>query len=288
MSKNVLGALLMMASMASFTFNDTFIKMTDGAIPLWQLLFLRGVVTTVLVLALGYSLRAIHFRVSSGDWKLIGLRCASEIGAAYFFLSALFQMPLANAIAILQVLPLAVSLGAALFLGESLGWRRMTAIVIGFLGMLLIVRPGADGFGVWSIYALLAVLCVTCRDLVTRKLGKDVPSMTVTFIAAISVTIFAGIASVPQGWAEVTYDLWVLILGSSVFILGGYFFSVQVMRQGDIAFIAPFRYTSLIFALILGWLVFGDWPDALTLTGAFVIVVTGLFTLYRERITQQN
>ena len=151
------------------------------------------------------------------------------------------------------------------------------------LRMLLIVRPGPDGFSIWSIYALLAVLCVTARDLVTRQLGPKVPSMTVTFVAAASVTVFSGIASVPQGWAEVTPDLWAMIVGSSVFILGGYFFSVQVMRQGDIAFIAPFRYTSLIFALVLGWLVFGDWPDGLTMTGAGIIVTTGLFTLYRER-----
>ena len=283
MSNNVFGALLMMASMASFTFNDTFIKMTDGAVPLWQLLFLRGVMTTMLILGLGYVLRNFHFQISARDWRLIGMRCVSEIAAAYFFLSALLQMPLANAIAILQVLPLAVSLAAALFLGESLGWKRMTAILIGFCGMLLIVRPGPDGFSIWSIYALLAVLCVTCRDLVTRQLSPGVPSLTVTLVAAISVTIFAGVASVPQGWSQLTPNLWALIVGSSIFILGGYFFSVQVMRQGDISFIAPFRYTSLIFALALGWLIFGDWPDGLTMIGAGIIVTTGLFTLYRER-----
>ena len=283
MSNNVFGALLMMASMASFTFNDTFIKMTDGAVPLWQLLFLRGIIATMLILGLGYVLRNIHFQISARDWRLIGMRCVSEIAAAYFFLSALLQMPLANAIAILQVLPLAVSLAAALFLGESLGWKRMTAILIGFCGMLLIVRPGPDGFSIWSIYALLAVLCVTCRDLVTRQLSPGVPSLTVTLVAAISVTIFAGVASVPQGWSQLTPNLWALIVGSSIFILGGYFFSVQVMRQGDISFIAPFRYTSLIFALALGWLIFGDWPDGLTMIGAGIIVTTGLFTLYRER-----
>ena len=283
MSNNVFGALLMMASMASFTFNDTFIKMTDGAVPLWQLLFLRGIITTMLILGLGYVLRNIHFQISARDWRLIGMRCVSEIAAAYFFLSALLQMPLANAIAILQVLPLAVSLAAALFLGESLGWKRMTAILIGFCGMLLIVRPGPDGFSIWSIYAFLAVICVTCRDLVTRQLSPGVPSLTVTLVAAISVTIFAGVASVPQGWSQLTPNLWALIVGSSIFILGGYFFSVQVMRQGDISFIAPFRYTSLIFALALGWLIFGDWPDGLTMIGAGIIVTTGLFTLYRER-----
>lgn len=106
--------------------------------------------------------------------------------------------------------------------------------------------------------------------------------MTVTLAAAVSITLFSGLASLTGSWAPVTADLWKLLAGSAVFILGGYFFSVQVMRQGEIAFVAPFRYTSLLWALGLGWFVFGDWPDALTFLGAAIIVATGLFTFYRE------
>ena len=283
MSPNTFGALLMMASMASFTLNDTLIKLTDGAVPLMQLLVIRGVLSSIMIVALARWLGRIHFRIGRQDWGLIALRSLAEVGAAYFFITALLNMPLANVTAILQVLPLTVAVGAALFFREPLGWRRMSAIMLGFLGMLLIVRPGPEGFSLWSVYALIAVLCVTVRDLATRRLSPDVPSMTVTLVAALTVMAFAGAASTTTEWVPLDTRLTLLICGASVFIIGGYFFSVQVMRVGEISFIAPFRYTGLVWALVLGWLVFGDWPSSLTLVGAAIVVATGLFTLYRER-----
>ena len=278
----------MMASMASFTLNDAMIKLTGGAVPLMQLLFLRGILSSVFILGLARWLGAIHFRIAPRDWALIAIRSGAEVGAAYFFLTALFNMPLANVTAILQVLPLTVAIGAALFFREPLGWRRMSAILIGFLGMLLIVRPGPEGFSLWSGYALMAVVFVTMRDLATRKLSPEVPSMTVTLVAAVTVMGFAGLASTAEPWAPIDLRLAALITGSSVFIIGGYWFSVRVMRVGDISFIAPFRYTGLVWALVLGWLVFGDWPSNLTLIGAAIVVATGLFTLYRERQVSQR
>ena len=282
-SPNVAGALLMMASMACFTINVAFLNATDGDVPLFQLIFLRGVLATAFVGALAWNRGAFRPKVSRQDWGLVSLRSLSEVGAAYFFITALLNMPLANITAILQILPLTVTLGSALFFKDPVGWRRMIAIVIGFCGMLLIVRPGTDGFSIWSAYALAAVVCVTARDLSTRRMSSSVPSLFVTFAASLAVLVAAGLASLTVEWVPLTGHLTSLILGSSLFIVGGYFFSVQVMRQGDVSFIAPFRYTGLIWALVLGWLVFGDWPTPLTLAGAGIIIATGLFTLYRER-----
>jgi len=283
MSPNVIGALLMMASMACFTINDAFIKATDGALPLSQLLFLRGVLATTFIAVLAMTRGGVRARLPASDWLLIALRSSAEVGAAYFFITALLNMPLANVTAILQVLPLTVTLGAALFFKEAIGWRRMVAILVGFSGMLLIVRPGTDGFTVYSVYALAAVGCVTARDLSTRRMSKAVPSLLVTLLASLTVLLASGLVSLTIEWAPVTPQLAGLLLGSSLFIVGGYFFSVQVMRAGDVSFIAPFRYTGLIWALALGWFVFGDWPVPMTLLGAGIIVATGLFTLYRER-----
>ena len=288
MSANQIGALFMMASMACFVMNDTLFKVTDGAVPLFQLLVLRGILTTTLVIVLARRLGSLHFNIARRDWGLIGLRSAAEMGAAYFFVTALFNLPLANVTAILQVLPLTVTLGSALFFKEVVGWRRMTAILIGFIGMLLIVRPGSDGFNLYSIYALMAVLSVTVRDLATRRLSSDVPSMTVTLSASLTVMIFSGVASLATPWVGISALNGLMIVGASVFILGGYYFSVRVMRVGDVSFIAPFRYTGLVWALILGWFVFGDWPTNLTLLGAGIVVATGLFTLYRERAVKEG
>lgn len=282
MSPNVIGALFMMVSMACFTINDTFLKATDGALPLFQLLFLRGLLATLFIGVIAWMRGAFTAQPSRVDWYLIALRSAAEFTAAYFFVTALLHMPLANVTAILQVLPLSVTLGSALFFRETVGWRRLAAIAVGFCGMLMIVRPGSDGFTIWSIYALGAVLCVTVRDLSTRRVSKKAPSLLITFFASFIVMMCSGGASLASDWVPITGHLAGLVLGSALFIVGAYFFSVQVMRQGNVAFIAPFRYTGLLWALLLGWFFFGDWPDTMTLMGAGVIVATGLFTLYRE------
>ena len=282
LSDNMKGALWMMCSMAAFTFNDTCIKLIGPEMPLFQLLFLRGAVTTVLIYILARSMGAIRLRLPRRDWALISLRTASEIGAAYFFITALMHMPIANVTAVLQVLPLTVTLGGALFFGESVGWRRLLAILIGFSGMLLIVRPGPEGFDLYALYALAAVVCVTARDLSTRRMSAVVPSLTVTLSASVGVMLFAAIATQTETWISVTPRDAALLGGASIFIIGGYFFSVAVMRIGEVSFVAPFRYTSLVWALLLGFVVFGDWPDIVTLFGAGVVAATGVFTLVRE------
>lgn len=288
MSPNARGALLMMGSMAAFTLNDTAIKAVGHAQPLFQMIAMRGILTTVLIYLLARHLGTLRLRLPRGDWALIALRCGAEIGATAFFLTALMNMPLANVTAVLQVLPLSVTLGAALFFGEPVGWRRLLAIVAGFSGMLLIVRPGPDGFSLDSLYALAAVLCVTIRDLSTRRMSAEVPSMTVTLLSALSVTLFAALASAGAGWQPVTAQNAALIALASVLILGGYFLSVQVMRVGEVSFTALFRYSGLLWALVLGWLVFSDWPDPLTMAGAGIVIASGVFTLYRERMARRH
>ncbi len=281
-SDNLTGALLMMASMAAFTLNDTMMKMLAGEIPLFQLLFLRGVITSVLVGLLAWHMKALTLRLPARDLKFIGIRTVAEIGAAYFFLTALFNMPLANVTAILQALPLTITLTAALVFKEPIGWRRLSAILVGFVGVLLIVRPGAEGFNSYSLYTMAAVAFVTLRDLSTRKLSKETPSMLVTLVTSLAIMIFFGLASLMRDWVPMDMRASTLTLGASLMIIGGYLFSVMVMRVGEISFIAPFRYTGLIWALVLGWLAFGEWPDPATLAGAAIVVGSGMFMLYRE------
>lgn len=283
MSPNTTGALMMMASMAAFVINDTFLKLTDGAVPLFQLIFVRGALATVLVYFLARSLGALRSEISRRDKGLIALRGLTEIITAYFFLTALFHMRIGNLNAIMQVAPLTVTLGTALFFREAVGWRRMLAIALGLCGVMLIIRPGAEGFNIWSLYALAAVLCVTARDLVTRLLSPQVPGMAVTLGTTVAVMAAAGLASLTQDWVPITAPVAGCIIGSAVFVLAGYFFSIQVMRTGDVSFIAPFRYTGLIGAMMIGYLVFDEVPKALTLLGAAIVIGTGLFTFYRER-----
>lgn len=282
MNDNMRGAFLMMASMASFTFNDTFVKLLSGQVPLFQLVFVRGVLATAGLVLLAWWLGAFKHRIARRDWKYILWRAVAEIGSVYFFLTALFHMPLANMTAILQSLPLTVSLAAAVFLHEPIGWHRMAAILVGFCGILLIVQPGADGFSIYSIYALVAVILVTVRDIAARKLSRETPSILVSVVTSGIIAAFFGIGSLGGQWVPFDFGMTWKITGASVMIIGGYLFSVMVMRVGDISFTAPFRYTGIIWALLLGWAFFDEWPDVLTLIGSVIVVLSGLFTLYRE------
>ena len=283
LTDNIRGALMMVGAMTAYTVNDAFMKSLSGDMPVFQAIFLRGLGVTLALGLICWSKGQFRARIAPRDRRLIGLRSLAEAASALMFLTALFNMPLANLSAILQALPLTVSLAAALILREPLGWRRLTAILIGFGGVLLIVRPGGADFNIYSLYAVGAVLLVTVRDLAVRPMSRDVPSILVAFVAAGTVCAVAGAVSLLSPWAPLTPIVAAQLLGAMTAILGGYILSVTAMRWGEIGFVAPFRYTSLIVAGILGLLVFGEVPRGLTLIGAAIVVATGLFTLYRER-----
>ena len=279
---NLLAASFMMASMAAFTLNDTFMKLLAGEVPLFQLLFLRGIITTVLVAGVAWRMGVLLTRIAPKDARLLLVRSLTDTATAYFFLTALFNMPLANVTAIMQALPLTITLTAWAVLGEPVGWRRFAAIATGLIGVMLIIRPGTADFTIYSLYGLAAVACITARDLVTRSMSRDVPTMLIVLTNSIAVMVVFGLLSLPLDWQPMSAQDWGLITGAALLIIGAYLFATLVMRVGDISFVAPFRYTALIWALILGYLVFGDWPDRITLLGVVIVATSGLFMLYRE------
>ena len=285
-SNNMRGALFMMASMAGFVLNDTMIKLVSEDIELFQAVFLRGIFATLFLGVLAWQKKVIFHRPEPGEFKIIAWRTFAEISATFCFLTALFNMPLANATAILQFLPLSVTLAASIFLGYQVGWRRYLAISIGFAGVILIVRPGTDGFNIYSLWALGAVAFVTLRDLLSHKLSRSTPSIFVALITSISIMILAGVGSTTQEWMDVSPQLVLYLATAGGFILIGYVAGVASMRDVEISFVSPFRYTVLIWALLLGFFVFGEAPDVITITGSLIVVGTGIYTFYRERKIQ--
>lgn len=283
-SDNIKGALLMAASMAAFVSNDALIKLASEEASLFQALLLRGLAATAILFAIALWRRELRVRVAPDQRRILALRLVGEVGATLCFLTALFNMPLANATAILQSLPLAVTLGAAVFLREPVGWRRWSAIAVGFLGVLIIVRPGSEGFNAYSLSALGAVCFVVLRDLSTRRLDAKVPSILVALLTSIAITVLGAVMTPLTGaWRPLSGETLGLLMGAAAFLIFGYLFSVMTMRVGEVAFVAPFRYTVLLWAVILGIVLFGDYPDAWTLTGGAVIVGSGLYTFHRER-----
>ena len=283
MTPNLKGALFMTGSMASFTLNDTLVKLLAVDVPLFQIVFLRGLLTTVLLALTVAAFGKLSFRIPPGERRKVALRTFFEIASMVAFLTALVNMAIANATAILSAMPLAVTIGAAVLFKEPVGWRRITAICVGAVGVLMIVQPGTDGFNVYSLLALLTVVLVAGRDLVTRSFSLGVPTLSVAVITAAAVCLFGGVLSLREPWVALPLSEILLLIASSVCIIGGYVFSIMVMRVGEVSATAPFRYTSLVFALILGVVVFNELPNALALCGAALVMATGVFTLIRER-----
>ena len=282
-SDNLRGAVFMMLSMAGYVGNDTLMKLVSSDVSLAQSVFIRGLVASVLLAGFAAYKRQLFVRVPMAELRIILLRAIGEIAATYCYLTALIHMPLANITAIMQSLPLSVTLAGALFLGNKVGWRRYLAIAVGFAGVLVIVRPGGADFNSYAVWAMAAVGFVTLRDLMAAKLAKGTPSMFVALFTAVGVTVAAGIMAQFEPWSPVSAGSFAYLAFAACFILVGYITSISAMRYGEIAFVSPFRYTVLVWALLLGVFVFKDYPDFWTMLGIAIVVGTGVFTFTREQ-----
>ena len=280
---NIRAAMLMMAAASAFTVNDLFLKLLGQDMGMFQILAMRGVFVSLIFGVVVWRERVNFAALHRRDRNALLVRSVAEAGAAYFFFVALFNMPLANVTAILQVVPLSVALAAYVFLKEPLGWRRLSAILVGFAGVMLIVQPGTDAFNLAAVNALACVGMVTLRDLVTRKMAPGIPSSLVALTTAVGVTLFGFIGGLTETWVMPSPVAWVWLLAAVLFVCMGYILVILAMRSGEMSFVSPFRYTGLLVALVLGYLVFGEWPDNVTLLGSVIVVATGIYTLYRER-----
>lgn len=288
MSPNLRGALLLCVATAGYTGNDAFVKAALQSLSLGQILFIRSLMTVVLLFILfGRILKPNQLRLMRHPAALA--RVAGELATTYFFLVSLHHLPIAFATAIHQSLPLIITIGAAVFYSEQVGWRRWTAVTIGFIGVLIIVRPGFEGFTAWSLLNLCAVFSAAMRDLVTRKIPRELHAASVSLTTTISIAIFS-IMSIPfsGGWQPMTAADYGLILGSAVAMMIGYQFIFAALRTAELSFLAPFRYSGLLWATLVGYLVFADIPDNLTILGSFLVIGSGLYTLYRERQVGQK
>lgn len=281
--ENLRGSALMVLAMAGFALEDMFIKRLSDDLPVGQILMLLGaggaVIFGLAALSRGHAL--LSRDLLSGP---VMLRNLGELIGTIGFVTAIALTPLASASAILQATPLAVTLGAALFLRERVGWRRWSAILVGFAGVLMVIRPGLSGFEPASLFAVQAVFGLAMRDLATRAVPHTVTSMqlssygfaTIVPAGALLLWLSGGAVSPSAAnWRDIAFAL---LLG-----VAAYYAIVAAMRVGEVSFVTPFRYTRLIFALVIAVLIFDEQPDALTLVGAAIIIASGLYTLLRER-----
>ncbi len=281
-SENLVGILLMLGAMACFAIEDMFIKQLSHGLGTGQIMVILGL-GGFLIFA-GIAKRAGK-RIFTRDLLLpaVMLRNFGEMTGTLGYILAVVLTPLSSASAILQATPLAVALGAALFLQQAVGWRRWVAIAVGFAGVLIVLRPGLEGFRPASLFAVQGVIGLSIRDLATRAMPDHVSSTVLSAMGfgvivpvGAALMLFEGAPVLPdaqQGW-------W--ILGALVIGPLGYYAIVAAMRVGEVAVVTPFRYIRLVFAMIIGMLVFDEVLDFWTLFGAAIIIGSGLFTIYRE------
>lgn len=293
---NLTGILAMLASMAAFTANDTLVKLAAANLPLGQIIAMRNLAAAVGILIVGRlvygaspSALAASLREAAalrGLGHLLSWRIVGEVMGTLLFLAALVRMPIADVIAIAQFTPLAITAAAALFFAEPVGWRRWMAAGIGLVGVLLIVRPGSTAFTPVAGLAFASIGFVVLRDLSTRRIPATVPTMLLTFMSAASVMI-AGLALLP-------FETWLLPAGREVgmlalaglFLAAGYAFIIVAMRAGEVAVVSPFRYSVILWALVAGYLIWGELPDPVSLAGIAIVTAAGIYTFHRERIAR--
>ena len=278
----------MILAMAGFAFEDLFIKLLSTYFPISEVIIILGFTGTFIffIIALLQNAPIIHKDLLN---KHVIIRTICELLGAVFFVTAIALTPLSSATAILQIAPLLVTIGAVIFFKEKVGWRRWTAVFIGFIGVLLIVRPGFEGFMPASIFAILGSVFLAARDLATRAMQVKLPSVTIALYAFIAFGI-SGILIIPFNSPMVipTSNQIIYFIGASAFGVIAYYSLVISSRIGEMSVISPFRYSRIVFAMLLAIIILDENPDGLTLIGASIVVASGLYTFVRETVLKKS
>lgn len=272
----------MVLAMAGFAFEDLFIKLLSVHLPVSQILIILGFngAMVFFIIALINHEPVLHKSLLT---KSFIIRTLGELFAALFFVSAIALTPLSSASAILQATPLMVVMGAALFFGEKVGWRRWSAIMVGFAGVLIILRPGFDSFMPASLLAVVSTIFLAARDLATRTMKVEVSTTVISLYGFVACGI-AGVIALPFYSEMTTPSLTDIVYIFSATLVGviAYYAVVLATRNGEVSIIAPFRYSRLVFAMLVSIIVLAERPDTPTLIGALIIVLSGIYTFVRE------
>ncbi len=286
---NKRGIISLTAGCALFTVTDTITKIVAFTFPIGEVLFSRALACIVIVgIASVFVYRS--FAIPGALQKLVLLRAVLDAGANATFVVALTKMRLADLMAINMMSPLVLTMLLAFFFKEKVGWRRWSAIGVGVIGMLLIVKPGPSTFDVWALVAFATTLFSATRDIVTRRIDPATPTLVVTLVSLCG-TMLAGLVLavvLSERWAIFSPEYFGLIVIGALFLAGGSTLAVSSFRNVDASVVAPFRYSLLIWSALAGYFVFGEVSDPLSIAGSLLIVASGLYMLHRERVRHRE
>lgn len=280
---NLRGSLLMVAAMAGFAVEDMFLKSAAKLMPVGEVIALFGLGGMLAFALLTLRRGEAVFPPAIVSRPML-VRSVFEVTGRLFYSLAIALTPLSVASAILQATPLVVVAGAAVIFGETVGWRRWTAIIVGFCGVMLIIRPGLAGFDVLSILTVIGLIGFAGRDLATRAAPPALSNMQLGVVGFAMLTLAGGVILVVNGdYRMPSATALGLVLAATAFGVVAYASLTAAMRTGEVSAVTPFRYTRLLFALILGMTIFAERPDTLTLLGSAVVVASGIYVLTQNR-----
>jgi drug/metabolite transporter (DMT)-like permease len=281
-ASNLRAISAMLCATAIFTCGDASMKVVSGTLPTGETIFVRALVSLVVLLIVAVGTGQIC-NLRRAFVPALGWRCLGDTGGAVFFQAALGRMKLADIMGIIQLTPLSLTAASALFLGERVGWRRWTAVAVGFCGALLVIKPGSSAFNIAAIIAMLAVLSGTLRDVATRRLDHGISPVLILLISQTCI-MTAGLGfGLFEAWSKPSpMNLLNLVLASAC-SMTGQICLIYSVRWGELSAVAPFRYSGMLWAILLGLFIWGELPDVLTFAGICILVCAGLYTLYREQ-----
>lgn len=280
-----IGAMLL--STVFYTCSDAAMKFVSGVLPTGEAVFLRSL-GTVLLLAIAAQVTGVLREIRETFSRLMIVRGVADAGNSLMFQAALARMPLADTMGILQLSPLCLTAASAVVLGAHVGWRRWTAVGAGLIGALLVIKPGTSAFNAFAILAILSVLCGAVRDVSTRRFAPGLSPLLILLVSQAMVGLCA--------LGGLTFERWVwpaplamLQIAAGATLIGlGHLFALLAVRHSDLAVVAPFRYAGIVWAILLGFAFWGEWPDAWSQLGIAILISAGLFTFYRERVAERG
>jgi len=281
-SENIKSALFMVLSLALFTSGDAIIKFLSDDLPVGQILFVRGIFVCFLFsLVLKYKKQQIIPAAAWNRWNL--LRSIFEVAIAGCYLTGLVLLPLATAIILVFCGPIMLTILAATVLNEKVGWRRWCAVITGFIGVILVADLQQASLNSWAaLLPLMAAFLTALRDICVRNIPSVLSSTQIAFTTAWMVML-AGLATLPLGWQTLQAEHLAFIGFASLFIMGAYTTYIITTRMGELSFVAPFKYSSIPLAMLIGFLVWGDIPSNSSILGTAVIIASGMVILLRKR-----
>lgn len=281
------GILAMVAATAVFCCGDALMKLAATQLPTTQTMFIRSLTAACLVSTFAYVTGA-GAQIRLAFTGAMGLRAGGDVTASLLFQAALGRMHFADVMAVLQVAPLTMTAGSALFLGEKVGMRRWSAVAVGLLGALLIVKPGSSAFNWWSVCAILSVICAAVRDVSTRRIDPLMPTPLILAFSAAAVTLASLVGCLFENWHTPRALEVGMLMAAGVLSMVGQLCVITAVRSTEISVVAPFRYAGIIWALLLGFAIWGHIPDLPAMVGISAVTLAGIYTFHRERVLQRQ